>query len=123
MLRVKLVKSVYGNIPRTRATVKALGLGKLGTVVEHEDTPNIRGMIHHVKHLLDVQVVEVTPVKKTSSKKALTTPAAKKAAPKAKDLASPAAEPKPAKAAKEKAPAEVKPKAKAPAKPKKEKES
>lgn len=54
MLRIKLVKSTIGHNPRLRATVQALGLGKLNTVVEHEDNPSIRGQIHHVKELLYV---------------------------------------------------------------------
>lgn len=55
MLRIKLVKSPIANTPANRATVRALGLGKVGRTVIHEDTPAIRGMIHHVKHLLVVE--------------------------------------------------------------------
>jgi large subunit ribosomal protein L30 len=58
MLRVKLVKSIIGNTPRNRATVKALGLRKMHQTVVHKDTPAIRGMIHHVKHLLEVEEVK-----------------------------------------------------------------
>ncbi len=58
MLRIKLVKSIIGNTPRNRATVKALGLSKTQQTVEHKDTPQIRGMIHHVKHLLKVEEVK-----------------------------------------------------------------
>lgn len=58
MLRVKLVKSPIGNTPRNRATVKALGLRKMQQTVTHKDTPEIRGMIHHVKHLLEVEEVK-----------------------------------------------------------------
>lgn len=58
MLRVKLVKSIIGNTPRNRATVKALGLRKMHQTVVHQDTPAIRGMIHHVKHLLEVEEVK-----------------------------------------------------------------
>jgi large subunit ribosomal protein L30 len=54
MLHIKLTKSTVGHNPRNRATVKALGLRKIRQVVYHEDTPTIRGMIHHVKFLLDV---------------------------------------------------------------------
>jgi large subunit ribosomal protein L30 len=52
MLRIKLIKSTIGHNPRLRATVQALGLGKLNTTVEHEDNPSIRGQVHHVKELL-----------------------------------------------------------------------
>jgi len=57
MLRIKLVKSACGNTPRNRATIQALGLKKIRQVVEHKDTPSIRGMIHHVKHVLHVEEV------------------------------------------------------------------
>jgi large subunit ribosomal protein L30 len=66
MLRIELVKSVYGNNPRNRATIVALGLRKMHSVVEHEDTPTIRGMVHHVKHLLKVTEVEGEPKRKQS---------------------------------------------------------
>lgn len=61
MLRIKLVKSTIGNVPRNRATVAALGLRKINQTVEHADTPTIRGMIHKVKHLLVVTEEEGTP--------------------------------------------------------------
>jgi len=55
MLHIKLIKSTVGHNPRNRATVKALGLRKISHTVYHEDTPTIRGMIHHVKFLLEVK--------------------------------------------------------------------
>lgn len=55
MLRIKLVKSTIAHNPRIRATVVALGLRKLHQVIEKEDTPSIRGMVHHVKELLIVE--------------------------------------------------------------------
>jgi large subunit ribosomal protein L30 len=58
MLRIKLVKSPIGNTRRNRATVAALGLRKVNQIVEHNDHPSIRGMIHKVKHLLTVEEVE-----------------------------------------------------------------
>lgn len=58
MLKITLVKSVIGNTPKNRATVRALGLSKTGMSVLQNDTPTIRGMIHHVKHLLRVEEVE-----------------------------------------------------------------
>lgn len=60
MLRIKLVKSPIGNNTRNRATVQALGLRKVHQVVEHDDNPTIRGMIHHVKHMLVVEEVAAT---------------------------------------------------------------
>ena len=54
-LRITLVNSVIGRPEPQRATVKALGLKKLNQAVEHEDTPQIRGMINKVSHLVHVE--------------------------------------------------------------------
>lgn len=56
-LQVKLVKSTIGAIPKHRKTVQALGLRKLQQVVEHNDNPQIRGMIKQVTHLLEVKEI------------------------------------------------------------------
>ena len=45
-LNITLKKSLIGRNQRQRATVKALGLRKIGHTVIHDDTPQIRGMIH-----------------------------------------------------------------------------
>ena len=52
-IRVKWVKSAIGFSLRQKRTIKALGFKKLQSVVEHEDTPQIRGMIEKVRHLVD----------------------------------------------------------------------
>ena len=57
-LRVRLVKSTIGNKPRNRRTVEALGLHKLNQVVVHEDSASIRGMLHNVRHLVEVKMSE-----------------------------------------------------------------
>jgi large subunit ribosomal protein L30 len=54
-IKIQLVKSPIGYEKSQRDTVKALGLGKIGTVVEHEDTAPIRGMIKKIEHLVKVQ--------------------------------------------------------------------
>ena len=56
-LSIKLVRSVIGAKPNQRKTVEALGLGKMGQVTEKEDTPQIRGMIETVKHLIEVEEI------------------------------------------------------------------
>jgi large subunit ribosomal protein L30 len=56
-LRVTLVRSTIGKKPDHRATIKALGLKKIGSVVEHEDTPQIRGMINKVNYMLKIEEV------------------------------------------------------------------
>ena len=49
-LKIKLVKSLIGRKDDQIATVRALGLRKIRSVVEHDDTPQIRGMINKVSH-------------------------------------------------------------------------
>ena len=51
-LKVTLVKSTIGRKKDQIATVEALGLKKIRSVVEHNDTPQIRGMINKVSHLV-----------------------------------------------------------------------
>ena len=55
MLKVKLVKSTIGCKKDQIATVAALGLKKNRDVKEHNDTPQIRGMINKVSHLVEVE--------------------------------------------------------------------
>ncbi|MBS3898759.1 MAG: 50S ribosomal protein L30 [Dethiobacter sp.] len=54
-LRVTLINSLIGRPEDQRVTVKSLGLRKLHQTVEHEDTPQIRGMINKVSHLVKVE--------------------------------------------------------------------
>lgn len=56
-LKITLVKSTIGAIPKHKATVKALGLRKLNKTVEMPDNAAIRGMIDHVKHLVKVEEI------------------------------------------------------------------
>ncbi|MDH3517907.1 MAG: 50S ribosomal protein L30 [Acidimicrobiia bacterium] len=53
-LEVTLTKSMIGEKPKTRATVRGLGLRKMHQTVEHNDTPDVRGMLHKVRHLIEV---------------------------------------------------------------------
>jgi len=57
-LKVTLVKSVIGSSKDQRATVETLGLSKLNSSAEHNDTPQIRGMVRKVQHLIKVEEVE-----------------------------------------------------------------
>ena len=52
-----MVKSVIGSKPNQRATVKALGLGKINSVTEKEATPAVLGMIQTVAHLVKVEEI------------------------------------------------------------------
>ncbi len=56
-IRIRLVKSLIGRKPKQRRTVKALGLGKVGSVVEKSVHPTIMGMVNAVSHLVEVEEV------------------------------------------------------------------
>ncbi len=56
-LKVTLVKSPIGAIPKHKKTVEALGLKKLNKTVELPDNESVRGMIWHVKHLVKVEEI------------------------------------------------------------------
>jgi large subunit ribosomal protein L30 len=53
-LKIKWVRSDIGCTRDMRQTVRGLGLRKLQQVVEREDTPSVRGMLHKVRHLVEV---------------------------------------------------------------------
>jgi len=54
-IKVKQLKSAIKRPLRQKRTLEALGLRKIGHVVEHETTPNILGMIDKVKHLVSTE--------------------------------------------------------------------
>jgi large subunit ribosomal protein L30 len=53
-LKVTQRKSRNGSDKRQRDTLRSLGLRKIGHTVEVNDTPQARGMIHKVRHLVEV---------------------------------------------------------------------
>jgi large subunit ribosomal protein L30 len=58
MIKITLVRSPIGNTERHKATVRALGLHRIGQTVEQQDSPTIRGMIAKVNHLINVEQVQ-----------------------------------------------------------------
>ena len=54
-LKITLVESPIGAVPKQRATVEALGLKKLNKTVEMPDNSAVRGMIQSVRHLVKVE--------------------------------------------------------------------
>jgi len=54
-IQITKVKSAINRTQRQKRTLEALGLKKIGQVVEHENTPNILGMVNKVKHLVSVE--------------------------------------------------------------------
>jgi large subunit ribosomal protein L30 len=57
-LKVTQVKSVIGSLEPHKRTVRALGLKRIRDSRVHEDTPQIRGMVHKVRHLVRVEEVD-----------------------------------------------------------------
>jgi large subunit ribosomal protein L30 len=55
MIRIKLVRSPIGSPEKLRKVVRGLGLKKINSTVERPDTPEIRGMIRKVPHLVAVE--------------------------------------------------------------------
>lgn len=53
-IKVKQIASIIDRPEKQKLIIKALGLGKISRVKEHNDTPQIRGMIFKVKHLVEV---------------------------------------------------------------------
>ncbi|MFT4179946.1 MAG: 50S ribosomal protein L30 [Thermomonas sp.] len=54
-IKVRLVKGLRGTQSHHRLSVKALGLGKLGSVRELKDSPQVRGLINKVHYLVQVE--------------------------------------------------------------------
>ncbi|MFB9054407.1 50S ribosomal protein L30 [Formosa undariae] len=54
-IKVTKVKSAIKRTQRQKRTLEALGLKRIGHVVEHENTPNILGMVAKVEHLVSVE--------------------------------------------------------------------
>lgn len=56
-LKLKLIKSISGRLPRHKATIASIGLRRLNQTKEVRDTPAMRGMINQVSYLLQVEDV------------------------------------------------------------------
>ncbi len=54
-ISITLTRSLIGEKPKTRATVRSLGLRKINQTVEHRDDETIRGMVLKVRHLVTVE--------------------------------------------------------------------
>ena len=55
MLHITLRRSVIGEKHKARATVRSLGLRKVNASVERPDSPELRGMLHRGRHLVEVR--------------------------------------------------------------------
>jgi large subunit ribosomal protein L30 len=57
-LKIQQTRSKIGGQANQRETLRTLGLKRIGDVVVKEDRPEIRGMVHTVRHLVAVEEVE-----------------------------------------------------------------
>jgi large subunit ribosomal protein L30 len=53
-VKIKQVRSVNGANPSQKATLQALGLGRIGKAVERKDSPQLQGQLRVVSHLVEV---------------------------------------------------------------------
>src|SRR3954463_3982774 len=86
-VRIKQVRSGIGHEARMRATLEAMGLRNHQAVIERPLTPQLRGQIKHVRHLVEVTTASAAPAKaapkqssakRTASNKTPSTPSASK---------------------------------------------
>ncbi|MPQ45793.1 50S ribosomal protein L30 [Marinifilum sp. N1E240] len=54
-IKITQIKSKIGSTDRQKKTLEALGLNKINATVEHEATPQIKGMVVKVQHLVSVE--------------------------------------------------------------------
>ena len=57
MLKIAFLRSTIGQKPKTLAAVQTLGLRKIRQSTERPDSPDVRGLIHQVRHLVEVEEV------------------------------------------------------------------
>lgn len=57
-IRITKTKSSIGSTVRQKATLTALGLGKMNSVAEHTETEQIKGMVRKVLHLVSVENIK-----------------------------------------------------------------
>jgi large subunit ribosomal protein L30 len=55
VLRITQVRSSIGQSERHRGTLRALGLGRIGRSAEHQESPQLAGMLRKVRHLVQVE--------------------------------------------------------------------
>ena len=55
IVKVTQVRSTIGKLPKHVATMRGLGLRRIGHTVELEDTPSVRGMINKVNYMIRVE--------------------------------------------------------------------
>jgi large subunit ribosomal protein L30 len=56
-IRIRLVRSVIGSLPKQRATIRSLGLRKIGSINDLEANSSVLGMVKLVSHLVSVEEI------------------------------------------------------------------
>jgi large subunit ribosomal protein L30 len=56
-IKIRLVRSTIGSLPQHRATVRSLGLRKIGSTKIQEESPALLGMVKAVSHLVTVEKI------------------------------------------------------------------
>jgi large subunit ribosomal protein L30 len=54
-LKITQVRSGIGQSDRHLGTLRALGLGKIGRSAEHQDSPQLQGMLRQIRHLVTIE--------------------------------------------------------------------
>jgi len=54
-VKITQIRSTIGETDRHLGTLRALGLGKIGRSAEHQDTPELRGMLRRINHLVRIE--------------------------------------------------------------------
>jgi large subunit ribosomal protein L30 len=54
-LKITQIRSTIGQTDHHLGTLRALGLGKIGRSAEHKDSPELRGMLRHINHLVRIE--------------------------------------------------------------------
>jgi large subunit ribosomal protein L30 len=57
-IKIRLIRSTIGVLPKQAATIRSLGLRKIGSSAEQEASPAIMGMIKKISHLIEVKEVD-----------------------------------------------------------------
>jgi len=57
-IKITLVRSVIGTLPKQRATIRSLGLRKIGSSIEQDASPAVLGMVKVVSHLVSVEEIK-----------------------------------------------------------------
>jgi large subunit ribosomal protein L30 len=54
-IKITQVKSKNGANPKARESLRSLGLGKIGSATEREDSPQLRGQLYKIQHLVRIE--------------------------------------------------------------------